>query len=317
MSPRTAALSACACLALSACGGGSTDAATTSTAGAASAAPAATEQLQVATAFYPLEFLARRLCGDAATVENLTAPGAEPHDLELTPQQVARLGEADLVVYLAGFQPAVDEAVEQQAEDAGFDVSTVTELQPGYVPVEEGEAHEDEEGLDPHVWLAPLRYADIADAVAERMGSLAPAQATVFTDRAAQLRGELETLDGEFTTGLATCEREQVVTSHNAFGYLASAYGLEQVSITGLTPEEEPSPGRLAQVTRYAEANGVTTIFFEELVSPAVAETLADEVGAEAVELSPLEGAPETGDYFTQMRANLTTLRTALGCTGT
>ena len=313
---RTAALAACACLALTACASGGTDPSTASSAGAPSGATGAGERLQVATAFYPLEYLAQRLGGDAVVVEDLTSPGAEPHDLELTPQQVARLGEDDLVVYLRGFQPAVDEAVEQQAQDAGLDVSTATQLQPGYVPVEEGEAHPDEGGLDPHVWLAPLRYADIADAVAARMGELAPAQAQAFTERAAQMRGELQALDGEFTTGLATCERTQIVTSHNAFGYLASAYGLEQISITGLTPEAEPSPGRLAEVTEYARAHGVTTIFFEELVSPAVAETLADEVGAEAVVLSPLEGAPETGDYFTQMRADLATLRTALGCSG-
>lgn len=307
MSSRALVLSACACLLLTACGGDDAPRATSA---------GSEQQLQVATAFYPLEFLAQRVGGDAATVEDLTAPGAEPHDLELTPQQVARLGEDDLVVYLAGFQPAVDEAVEQQAEDAAFDVSTVTPLQSGYVPVEEGVAEPDEQGPDPHVWLAPLRYADIADAVAVRLGEIAPDQATVFTERASQLRGELQTLDGEFTAGLADCRRRQIVTSHNAFGYLASAYGLEQISITGLTPEEEPSPGRLGEVATYAKANGVTTIFFEELVSPAVAEALAGEVGAQAVELSPLEGAPESGDYFTQMRENLSTLRTALGCSG-
>ena len=308
---RTAAALLLLCLGLSACGGASdTDASATG------ATPAAEGGLRVATAFYPLEFLARRLGGDAVTVENLTAPGTEPHDLELTPQQVARLGEDDLVLYLEGFQPAVDEAVAQQASDAAFDVSTVTPLQPGYVPIEEGVAEPDEEGTDPHVWLAPLRYADIADAVARRMGELAPEQAQAFTSRAGELRTELAALDGEFRSGLASCQRTQIVTSHNAFGYLAGAYGLEQVSLTGLTPEEETSPARLAEVADYAEQNGVTTIFFEELVSPDVAESLAAEVGAQAVELSPLEGAPEEGDYFTQMRANLASLRTALGCSG-
>ena len=308
---RTAAAALVLCLALTSCGGSEGGSSATGAPG-----PTTAPALKVATAFYPLEFLAGRLGGDAATVENLTAPGAEPHDLELTPQQVARLSRDDLVVYLKGFQPAVDEAVAQQAEGAGFDVGTVTPLQPGYVPVEEGEAQPDEQGPDPHIWLAPMRYADIADAVAERMSELAPAEATTLTTRAAQLRGELRALDAEFKTGLGTCARKQIVTSHNAFGYLASAYGLEQVSITGLTPEADPSPGRLAEVATYAKANGVTTIFFEELVSPAVAESLAAEVGAKAEELSPLEGAPETGDYFTQMRANLAALRTALGCPG-
>jgi len=284
---------------------------------AADAAPAASgpaDRLEVATAFYPLEFLAARLAGDAATVENLTAPGTEPHDLELTPQQVARLGEDDLVVYLRGFQPAVDTAVAQQAGDAAFDVTSVSPLQDGYVPLEEGVEHADEEGLDPHVWLDPERFSALAGAVGARLGQLAPAQADAIAARTEQLRGELQALDGEFTRGLAQCERKELVTSHNAFGYLAQAYGLEQISITGLTPEQEPTPGRLAEVSTYAKQHGVTTIFFEELVSPAVAESLASEVGARAVELSPLEGAPESGDYLTQMRANLTTLQTALGC---
>lgn len=272
------------------------------------------DNLKVATGFYPLQFLAQRLGGDAATVESLTPPGTEPHHLELTPRQVARLSQADLVVYLKHFQPAVDEAVTQHAEEAAVDVGAVTRLQPGYVPIEDGVAEPDAKGSDPHVWLDPERYADIADAVAERLGELEPEQAQVFTRRAIELRSALTALDGEFRSGLARCQRKQIVTSHNAFGYMASAYDLEQVSITGLTPEGEASPGRLAEVARYAQSQGVTTIFFEELVSPAVAETLAAEVDAKAVKLSSLEGEPDKGDYFTQMRANLKVLRAALEC---
>ncbi len=308
--PRTALALACLGLSLTACGGSAQDAS------GADASTTGAGQLQVATAFYPLEFLAQRVGGEAASVENLTAPGTEPHDLELSPRQVAGLAEDDLVVYLAGFQPAVDEAVEQQAKAAALDVGAVTPLQSGYVHIEEGVAEPDEVGPDPHVWLAPLRYADIADAVAAQMGQLAPDRAQSFTNGSKALRTELQALDAEFKAGLAGCARTQIVTSHNAFGYLASAYALEQISITGLTAGAEPSPGRLAEVATYAKRNGVTTIFFEELVSPAVAQSLAAEVGAKAVELSPLEGAPESGDYFTQMRENLSTLRTALGCPG-
>jgi len=304
-------------LALALCGCGA-EASGTGTAGTGASGTTASSgsgsPLHVATAFYPLEYLAARLGGDAATVEDLTAPGAEPHDLELTPQQVGRLSSDDLVVYLHGFQPAVDEAVEQQAQDAALDVATATSQQDGYVPVEEGVEQADEGGLDPHVWLDPEKYAEIAAAVGARLEQLAPAQAGAIATRTEQLRGELTALDGEFTRGLAHCERDEIVTSHNAFGYLAAAYGLQQISITGLTPEQEPSPGRLADVATYAEEHGVTTIFFEELVSPAVAQALADEVGAQAVELSPLEGAPEQGDYLTQMRVDLKTLQTALGC---
>lgn len=275
----------------------------------------ASDKPDVAVAFYPLEFLAQRLGGDAITIDDLTAPGAEPHDLELKPKQVARLSEADLVVYIKGFQPAVDDAVEQEARDSALDVGSVTPRETGYVPIEEGEAKTDEAGEDPHVWLDPLRFAAISDAVAERLAKADPDQAATFRANAATLRAELTDLDAAYRNGLKTCERREIVTSHNAYGYLARTYGLEQVSLTGLTPEDEASPATLARVARFAQEEKVTTIFFEELVSPKVAEALASEVGAKAVDLSPLEGKPDDGDYLTQMRANLVTLQTALGCT--
>lgn len=285
--------------------------------------------VQVMASFYPLQFVAEKVGGSAVSVANLTAPGAEPHDLELTPQQVAKLGSSELVLYLKDFQPAVDEAVAQQAGAAGFDVSTVTELRPaaeedaehdeaaGGEHADEAEGHPEHAGEgDPHVWLEPLRFASIADAVAKRLGEVRPAQAAAFTANAVALRADLVKLDGEFTEGLAKCERKELVTSHDAFGYLADAYGLEQVSLTGLTPEEEAAPATLAKVATFAREHGVTTIFFEDLVSPDVAKALADEVGAEAVQLTPLEGAPASGDYLTAMRDNLAKLRTALGCSG-
>jgi zinc transport system substrate-binding protein len=271
-------------------------------------------QVEVIAAFYPLEFVAQRVGGDQVEVSGLTKPGTEPHDLELTPQQVARLGEADLVLVLGGFQPAVDDATAQEAAQSTLDVADVSPLEAGYAPIEEGVLREDETGADPHVWLDPTRLGAIATAVADRLADLDPADAAGFRSRAAQLTDELGMLDGEFRAGLRSCRRKEIVTSHNAFGYLARAYGLEQVGITGLTPEEEPTPRRLAEVTDLARTRGVTTIFFEDLVSPKVAQALAREVGARAEVLSPIESPPATGDYFTVMRENLVRLRRALGC---
>lgn len=268
-------------------------------------APDSEGQLSVATGFYPYQFVAGRVGGADAQVTNLTEPGGEPHDLELTPKQVAALSTTDLVVYSRGFQPAVDEAVDQQAADRAFDVLSAVDLRGG----EAGQQN------DPHVWLDPDRLATIATAVAEQLADRTPERADAFRDRARALTSELEALDRQLTDGLATCERKQIVTSHDAFGYLADAYGLEQVSIAGLSPDDEASPQRLAEVAQLAREQGVTTIFFEDLVSPKVAESLAREVGAQAVVLSPLEGAPDNGDYLTAMRENLATLRTALGCT--
>ena len=271
--------------------------------------------LAVTVGFYPYAFVAERVGGPDVEVTNLTQPGTEPHDLELTPQQVAGLTETDLVLYSPLFQPAFDEAVEQQAADRAFDVLSAVELRdPPATPGEQAEQDEAPGGRDPHVWLDPVRLGEIAAAVGQELGERRPDRAAAFTERAAALQADLKTLDDEMRAGLARCQRTEVVTSHDAYGYLTGTYGLTQVPIAGLSPQDEASAGSLAEIAVQARASGVTTIFFEELVSPAVAESLASEVGAKATVLSPLEGPPETGDYLSAMRTNLTTLRTALGC---
>jgi zinc transport system substrate-binding protein len=281
----------------------------------------ASERLDVVVGFYPYQYVAEQVGGDDVAVTNLTAPGAEPHDLELSPQQVADLAEADLVLYSAGFQPAVDEAVEEQAADRAFDVLSAVELREyeeaqadDADPAHGEEGHDDHAGEDPHVWLDPVRMAEVAAAVADELAERAPERADAFRERADALTVELSALDGELEEGLSACARTEMVTSHDAFGYLAERYGLEQVAISGLSPEEDPSPRRLAEVAQFAQERGVTTIFFEELVSPRVAESLAREVGAQAQVLSPLEGPPDDGDYLSAMRTNLAALTAALDC---
>ncbi|GID60680.1 metal ABC transporter substrate-binding protein [Actinoplanes couchii] len=280
-------------------------------------------KLNVVTAFYPLQFVSERIGGDAVKVSTLTKPGAEPHDVELTASQVGEVADAGLIVYLNGFQPAVDDAVKQNGGDRAFDATSVVEMIPRAEAddhaEEEGEAHADEEEAhgpnDPHVWLDPERLATIGDKLAERLGKADPDHAADFTARAATLRTELTALDGEFKTGLTDCTRRELVTSHSAFGYLANRYELTQIGITGIDPETEPSPQRLAAVAAEAKEHGTTTIFFETLVSPKVAETIAKEVGAETAVLDPIEGLSDaSADYFSVMRANLTALKLGLEC---
>ena len=275
----------------------------------------------VVTAFYPLQFLSERIGGDQVSVSTLTKPGAEPHDVELNPQQVGQISDAALVVYLSGFQPAVDKAVEQEAKDRAFDAGTAVDLLP-IAPHDEqsdvpGEEHEEAAGgKDPHVWLDPVRFATITDRLGERLATVDPAHAADHRARAATVHTELNALNEEFATGLKTCARREIVTSHTAFNYLAQRYGLTEVGITGISPEAEPSPQRLAEVAAEARSTGATTIFFETLVSPKVAETIAREVGAKTAVLDPLEGLTAPGsDYFSVMRANLAALTKALGCT--
>ncbi|MEH0845891.1 metal ABC transporter substrate-binding protein [Micromonospora sp. CPCC 205711] len=279
------------------------------------------DRVDVVAAFYPLQFVAERVGGDAVRVTNLAKPGAEPHDLELNPGQVGQVSEAEVVVYLKGFQPAVDEAVDQNAAKRAFDVATVQPLLTGAAGGHEhegeaGHAEQESGGRDPHLWLDPTRLATVADRLAQRLGQVDPDRAADYTARATALGGELKKLDTDYTAGLKTCQRREIVVSHTAFGYLAERYRLEQVGLTGLTPDTEPSPQRLAEVAREAREHGATTIFFETLVSPKVAETIAAEVGAKTAVLDPLEGLSGDGggDYLSVMRTNLATLRTALGC---
>ncbi|MFI1988359.1 metal ABC transporter substrate-binding protein [Actinoplanes sp. NPDC020271] len=270
-------------------------------------------KLPIVAAFYPLQFVSERIGGDLVTVTNLTKPGAEPHDVELSPHQVARIVDAKVAVHLRGFQPAVDDAIEQNAKTRGYDVSSAVTLEHADEPAEES-GHE-HGATDPHVWLDPTRLAAIGDAVAERLAAADPAHATDYRTRAAGLHQQLTELDGEYTAALTTCQRRELVTSHTAFHYLAERYHLTQVGITGVDPEAEPSPRRLAGVAADARAHGTTTIFFETLVSPKVAETIAREVGAKTAVLDPLEGLTDPdADYFSVMRANLASLTTALGC---
>ena len=263
---------------------------------------AAAGDLAVVTSFYPLQFVTERVAGPAATVRNLTKAGAEPHDLELGARDVADLGDADLVVYLAGFQPAVDTAVDQEAQDSSYDVAPAARL---------------DREADPHFWLDPTRLADVADAVADQLAEVDAAGAADFRRNAATLRAELVELDAEMSAGLAGCASTDLVTSHTAFGYLAERYGLTQRGITGLTPEDEPSSSDLAAVADFVAANDVRTIYSETLVSPAVAETLARETGTSTAVLDPLEGLDDSSegeDYLAVMRANLATLVDGQSC---
>lgn len=260
----------------------------------------------VVVSFYPLQFVVENLVGDAATVTNLTAPGVEPHDLELTPQSVGDVADADLVVYLSGFQPAVDDAVDGQAT-AALDVADAADLS---LITTSGT-------LDPHFWLDPNRLAAVADATATSLVDQGILDSDTATANLNALTDDLDRLDKEFSNGLADCTSRDLVTSHEAFGYLADTYDLTQVGITGLTPEAEPDPQDLAAVTAFVQENDVRTIYYETLVSPDVAETVARETGADVAVLDPLEGlaADAAGDdYLTVMATNLTTLRTGQDC---
>ncbi len=263
---------------------------------------AAGGRVRVAAGLYPLAYVARLVAGPDADVADLTPPGAEPHEVELRPSDVAALERADLVLLVRGLQPAVDAAAPRER--------VLDALAAGAPPRRDASG-----ATDPHVWLDPTRLAVLARDVAERLGGADPAHADAYRARGQQAHDRLRALDADLAAGLRTCARRDVVTSHAAFGYLADRYDLTEVGISGLSPEAEPPPGRIAEVTRYVRDKGVTTVFFETLVSPRVARTIARETGAKTAVLDPVESVEPGDDYDAAMRRNLAALRTALGCT--
>ena len=272
-------------LAASGCGGGGESA-------------GSDDRMQVVAGFYPLAFAAEEVAGNRVEVTNLTPAGAEPHDVELSPRDVERIRSADLVLYAGGgFQPALEEAADG-AEGAAVEVLDGLDLRE-----EDGEA-------DPHVWLDPVRFAQVVERIGAELGGEAPAR---------QLASKLRALDGEYREGLADCDRHELVTAHDAFGYLADRYGLEVIPIAGLAPEVEPTPRDLEEIAELVEDRGVTTVFVEPLLSPEIGETVAREAGVETAVLNPLEGLTEEElargeNYLSVMRANLEALRAGLGC---
>ena len=268
------------------------------------------DRLDIVAAFYPFQFIAERVAGDHARVTSLTEPGAEPHDVELKPSQVASLAEASLVVYQRSFQPAVDEAVTQSGNPNLIDTATVVSLK----PLADGD---DQDQLDPHVWLDPTNMIAITGAVRDKLAAVDPGHAGDYTERAAALTQDLTRLDQSFAAGLKSCRREDFITTHAAFGYLASRYHLNQIGISGISPDAEPSPARIAEIQDIALEYEITTIFAETLVSPAVAESIAGDLDLRTDVLDPIEGITQESrgqDYLAVMDANLAALQKANGC---
>jgi zinc transport system substrate-binding protein len=285
-----------AALTLSACGSGKLD----------SQSKTGTDALAVVASFYPLQFATEQIGGGHVAVTSLTKPGAEPHDIELTPQDVVSVSKARLIVFEKGLQGAVDKAVESEGGDRGLDVAPSANLDRKLAGT-----------TDPHFWLDPQRYSDVAKVIAERLSSVDPANKVDYEKNAKAFEDKLATLTEEFTTGLAHCQRKDIITSHAAFGYLAERFGMVQMAITGLNADQEPNAAELAAVSTYARAHGVTTIYAETLVSPAIAQTVASEAGARMATLDPIEGLTKRSagkDYFEVMRSNLKALQAGQGC---
>lgn len=294
-------------------------------AGCGGGAQADDGRLHVLASIEPLRYAVEAVGGEHVAVTTLTPAGTDPHSVELSPRQLRDVGTADLVVHLGGFQPAVDDAVAERAQDHALDVAEAADLRP--LPEGAADDHADDDhadddhadddghgGLDPHFWLDPTRMAAVGAAIADALAAADPRNADAYAAGAEALAADMAALDEEFATGLADCESDVVVTSHAAFGYLTERYGLRQVSVSGIDPEGEPSPARIREVREVVADLGVRAVFTEPLANPAVAETVAADLGVDVHELDPLDAGTEGGDYRRAMDANLEALRAGLGC---
>lgn len=287
-----------------------------------SAAAGNTDKFDVVASFYPLEFLAVQIGGSHVHVTNLTKPGQEPHDLEISAQQTAQLQESDAVLYLKNLQPAVDDAVAQSGLRTKIDAASLTTLEQhgnevgGHAATHDSSKNKELAGLDPHIWLDPVRYAQVAEGVGKAFEKADPDHAADYRKNTAALVKKLDALNTEFKNGLANTRTKVFVTTHAAFGYLAERYGLTEEAINGLDPESEPSANRVKDLERMAKADGVSTVFYETLVSDKTAKTIASDTDLKTDVLDPIEGitAKSRGtDYFSVQKANLKALQTALG----
>ncbi len=270
---------------------------------------------EVVASFYPLYFFTSQIAGDKADVFNITPAGAEPHDYEPTAQDITKIENSTLLVLNGGgLEPWADN-VKENIDSKKTAIVIAGEGLTTQEVVEEGEKI-----TDPHVWLSPVLAEQMVDKIEAGLEETDPNNASYYESNAQTLKSKLGALDAEYKQGLTTCKEKNIITSHAAFGYLATTYRLNQVPITGISPDAEPSPQELAQVAKFARDNHVKYIFFESLVSPKLSQNIATEVGAKTMVLNPVEGL--TGDeiasgkdYFSEMRNNLANLKIALQCT--
>ncbi|MFD4631949.1 metal ABC transporter solute-binding protein, Zn/Mn family [Streptomyces sp. NPDC058284] len=286
-------------------------------------------KLAVTASFYPMQYLAEQIGGDHVSVTTLTEPGQEPHDLDVSARQRGQLEESDVALYLKGLQPAVDDAIDQSGIETKVDAASLTSLEKhgnevGGHADEHDHDHGDEEdhghshdGADPHIWLDPVKYAEVAEGVGKALEKADPDHAATYKKNTAKLVKKLGGLDTSFKNGLKDTDSKVFITTHAAFGYLAERYGLTEEAISGLDPEAEPSAKRVKDLQRMAKADGATTVFYETLVNEKTARTLAKDTGLKTDVLDPIEGIvrgkSKGDDYIQVMESNLKALQKALG----
>lgn len=270
--------------------------------------PPTNAPMSVVTTFYPLADFAKNVGGDLVNVTNITPAGVEPHEYEPTPQDLAKVYQANVFLMNGnGVDPWADKLAPDLAKNGVAVIRKMSE----YVA--------STTSTDPHFWLDPLSAEHEVSVITDAFILADPAHADQYNQKKAVYIEKLQALDLAYTQGLANCDRRTFVTSHNAFSYLAQRYSLTSRYILGLSPEAEPSAQQVATIARQAKEENIGYIFFETLVNPKLAQTIANEIGAKTLTLNPIEGLTNEElnageDYVSVMRENLANLRIALVC---
>lgn len=271
-------------------------------------------KIQVATSFYPIYFFAQQISKDKADVVNITPVGAEPHDYEPTAKDIAKIENSKLIIINGGGLEAWENDIRKNLNYKNNIILTISE------GVTDQRALDDGKNInDFHIWLNPILAKEIVNKITDNFIKIDPLNKDYYQLNADFLKTQLDNLDKEYKQGLSNCKEKNIITSHLAFGYLADAYGFHQISITGLSPDTEPSPQKLIDIVKFARDNNVKYIFFESLVSPKLSNTIANELGAKTLILNPIEGLTNEEismgeNYFTKMKNNLINLKIALQC---
>ena len=291
-----------------------------------------TGKVDAVASFYPLAYVTSQVGGDLVQVTNLT-PSGEAHEVELSAKDLTTMSRADALIYLSGFQAAVDDAVKEAAPKNTLDVAKAAQLKK--LTAEEAAEHEEEhEGkhekdheeeaghehhhhgaFDPHFWLDPQRLSQVVPQVVATLSKADPKHADTFKKNGKALQDKLATLDKEYRAGLTKCATPTAVTAHEAYGYLADRYGFEQVGVKGVDPEAETSLTRLQEVAKIAKAKKVNVLFSESALGDKDTKTLAEQLGIKSQVLDPLEiQVDKNRDYLQVMKDNLGKLSQAMKC---
>jgi zinc transport system substrate-binding protein len=288
-----------------------------------------TPMIKVFASFYPYYDFAKKIGGDKADVQLIVPPGAEPHSFELAPRQIVQLQEADIFIYNGlGVEPWADKALHLIEDRSVLIVEGsrgIELLKLNGIHHENGDhddhddyGHDHFEGeYDPHVWLDPIKTIQIAENIMKTYIEADPDNKNYYEENFEKFKERLEKLHEDFEEGLKNIRERKILVSHSAFGYLAHRYDIEELNVAGLSPHEEPSPARLAQLTKEAKKYNIKYIFFEALATPKTAEILAQEADLDILILYNMEGMTEEliegeEDYISLMYANLENLRKAL-----